>query len=72
MAGKRYKPICEQLRRAIRDSGLSLYRLERECGVNNAQLSRFMRGEQDLKGRSIDRLCKFLGLELRPTKRKGE
>lgn len=71
MARKQPKPLSEQLREAIRRSGLSLYRLGRECGVNDGQLSRFMRRQRDLTTRSVDRLCKYLGLELRESERKG-
>ena len=72
MARRRQKPVSEQLRQAIRDSGLSLYGLGRQSGVNDGALSRFMRGERDLTTRSVDRLCKSLGLELRESKREGE
>ena len=72
MARQKSKPVSEQLRQAIRDSGLSYYRLARECGVSDGGLSRFMRNERDLTARSIDRICSFLGLELRQSKQKGE
>ncbi len=71
MARREDKPFSEQLRQAIRDSGLSYYRLARECGVNDGALSRFMRSERDLTARSIDRICSYLGLELRQSKQKG-
>jgi transcriptional regulator with XRE-family HTH domain len=72
MARQKVKPVSGQLRKAIRDSGLSYYRLARECGVTDGALSRFMRDERDLTARSMDRICGFLGLELRQSKQKGE
>ena len=63
--------ISQQLRQAIASSGLSLCQVARECGVNDAQLSRFMRDERGLTTATVDRLCEYLGLELRESKRKG-
>ena len=56
--------ISEQLRRFIKNSGLSLYQLERETGVHNSMLSRFLRGERGLRLESVDALSKYLKLRL--------
>ncbi len=58
------KTVSEQLRRFIKDSGVSLYQLERETGVHNSMLSRFLRGERGLRLESVDALSKFLKLRL--------
>ena len=58
------KTISEQLRRFIKDSGLSLYRLEQETGVHNSMLSRFLRGERGLRQEAVDVLCGHLKLRL--------
>jgi len=71
MAKRRTKVVSEQLRRAIRDSGESLCRIAAACGVDDGALSRFMRKERGLTLKSVDALCKHLGLELRESKRKG-
>ena len=71
MARKRRVPVSEQLRQAILDSGESYCRIAHGCGVNDGQLSRFMRGERGLTTATLDRLCAYLGLELRESKRKG-
>ena len=58
------KAISEQLSRFIKDSGLSLYQLERETGVHNSMLSRFLRGERGLRLEAVDALSKYLKLRL--------
>ncbi len=58
------KAISEQLRRFIKDSGVSLYQLERETGVHNSMLSRFLRGERGLRLEAVDALSKYLKLRL--------
>ena len=58
------KTISEQLRRFIKDSGVSLYQLERETGVHNSMLSRFLRDERGLQIEAVDRLSKYLKLRL--------
>jgi transcriptional regulator with XRE-family HTH domain len=63
--------LTEQLRRFIRQRGGSLAGIGRETGVNHAALSRFLRGERGLSTRSLDRLCAYLGLELRKVRAKG-
>ena len=71
MARKRAKALSDQLRQAIRDSGQSLCHIAGECGVDDGILSRFMRGERGLTTKTLDRLCAYLGLELRQSRRKG-
>lgn len=56
--------FTDQLRFHIEESGLSTYRLEKETGVNNSILSRFLRDERGLSMDVIDRLCQYLGLRL--------
>ena len=58
------KTISEQLRRFIKDSGLSTYQLERETGVHNSVLSRFLRDERGLRIETVDALAEFLKLRL--------
>ena len=70
MARKRQPTVSEQLREAIAQAGQSLRLIAEECGVNDAQLSRFMRAERGLTTKTVDRLCEYLGLELRTSKRK--
>ena len=62
--------FTDQLRRAIVDSGLTRYRISQESGIAESVLSRFIHGERGLNSDSIDRLMDFLGLEIRPRRRK--
>jgi plasmid maintenance system antidote protein VapI len=56
--------IEEQVRQAIRGSGLSLNKLAEATGVHKAQLSRFLRAEQSMTMRAAAKLCAYLGLYL--------
>jgi transcriptional regulator with XRE-family HTH domain len=58
--------LVEQLKEAVRGSGLSLSRLGVQSGVDVSQLSRFMRGESNLSLVSAGRVCRALGLGLAP------
>ena len=62
--------FSEQLRRAILDCEVSRYAISRKTGVAESVLSRFVRGEQGLSSGSIDSLMEFLGLEVRPRRRR--
>jgi len=54
--------FSDQLRSAIRDSGLSVYAIAQSTAIDKAVLSRFMNGKSGLSVTSIDRLCTVLGL----------
>jgi transcriptional regulator with XRE-family HTH domain len=54
---------AEQLREAIRKSGLTLYRVAKDSRVNHASVHRFMHGRQ-VSLKSFDKLCDYLGLSL--------
>jgi transcriptional regulator with XRE-family HTH domain len=61
----------------IRDSGLSVLEVARRAGITQGQLSRFMRDERTLTLPAAEKVCRVLGLELRPVpkrtrKLKGE
>lgn len=63
MASRRAK-LSDQLRRAIKDSDLTRYRIFMETSIDQASLSRFVRGECGLSLDSIDRLGVLLDLRL--------
>ena len=69
MAKRKREPVSEQLRRLIRERGESLAEIGRQTGVSHTVLSRFLRGERGLTTKSFDRLCAYLGLELRKVRR---
>ena len=56
------------LRRAIKESGLSYYRLSIDCDVDAHSISYFMHRKRTLRLDIAGRLCKRLELEL---KKKG-
>lgn len=57
--------VTEQLRRALRDSGASRYRVSVETGILESTLSRFAAGAS-IRSDGFDTLAAYLGLELRP------
>jgi len=62
----------DTIRDAIARDGRSVYRLAIDSGVAQAVLSRFVSGKRDLNLRTADRLCRALGLELRPARRRKD
>ena len=58
------------IRDAIRRDPRTPYRIAHDSGVATAVLSRFIRRERDLNLRTADRLCRALGLELRPVRQR--
>jgi transcriptional regulator with XRE-family HTH domain len=63
MAGAKRQTLAEQLREAITRSGITLYKLSQESGIDRSQLSRFMRGERDMSLLVTDKLTQVLGLQ---------
>ena len=62
-----YFMIIEQIAKAIEKSGKSRYQIWQETGIDQAVLCRLMQGGScTLK--TADKLCKYLGLELKPKK----
>ena len=65
--------IISILRAALRDSATSRYRLSKDTGISQAQLSRFVRSKAGMDLPNAQRLADALGLEIiiRPKRRKG-
>ncbi len=61
--------IEHQLRQAIKTSGLTHYRIGKDCGIDNHCVARFVRGEQTLRLDIAARIAAYLNLEL--VSRKG-
>jgi plasmid maintenance system antidote protein VapI len=57
------------MRRAFRESGLTMYRVAKDSGVDRAQVVRFFSGNRGLTLDAASRICNVLGLELRPVRR---
>jgi hypothetical protein len=59
------KLISQQLREAIGRSGKTRYRIHKETGIAESQLSRFVNDSTvSLSLRNIDKLCGCIGAEL--------
>lgn len=56
--------LTEQLKRAIRTSGLTRYAISKATGIDQGQLSKFMKGETTLGIAKAEQLADFLGLEI--------
>ena len=67
----RTKDIEEQLRQAILNADISRYRLSQLTGVSEGVLSNFVNGHRSLVLTTAAKLAKALGLEIRPTGKKG-
>ena len=66
------KTLSEQLRDAIRRDGRSLYALAQDSGVDRGVLVRFMNADREPTLPTADRICRALGLELRPVRRRKD
>jgi hypothetical protein len=64
--GSKSKPITDQLREAIWESGKSSYRLGLETGVCQRVIDRFVSRKQDIRLETAAKIAESLGLELRP------
>lgn len=56
--------LAEDLRVAIRDSGLSRYSIAKQCGVGQSILDRFVTGERDMRVETAAKICRLLGYRL--------
>ena len=59
----RRTPI-DVLRTAIRESGLTHYRIGKDAGVKPDQVARFVSGDRDLRFATAAKIMEALGLEL--------
>lgn len=59
------KSLSDQLRAAIRDSDKTIYRIAKDCDIAESHLHFFLNGQKGLGVDRIDRLGKYLQLELR-------
>ncbi len=61
--------MADILRRAFRESGMSLKRLSDESGTRYASVHAFFIAERDPQLTTIEAWSRVLGLELRPVRR---
>lgn len=56
--------VVDQLRKAIKDSGLTQYRIAKDSGVPQPVVNRFINGERGLSFETAAKLCSLLRLRL--------
>ena len=72
MARKGTKPLTDQLRQAIDDSGLTRYRIAKETGISESTLAQFYNGHRGLSMEALNTLGEYLQLKIVATrKQKG-
>ena len=59
--------VIDTLRQELARAKVSRYRVSLDTGIAQAILSRFVNGKRGLSMENVDTLCRYLGLELRPT-----
>ena len=62
--GSETMTLQDQLRQAIADSGLTLYRVAKDSGIAYPVLYRFVSGERDLTLETASRLTEYFGMRL--------
>lgn len=70
MSMKTRRTYAEMIRATVEARGLTAYALARDSGVNSAVVGRFLKGERDVTLTTAEKLCRALGLELRPVRRR--
>ncbi len=56
--------MSDTLKRAVRQSGQSWYRIAKNSGVPYATLHAFLCGKRGIALPTVDKLCRYLGLRL--------
>ena len=64
MAKKGTKPLTDQLRQAIDESGLTRYRIAKETGISESALSQFYNGHRGLSMGALNALGEYLQLRI--------
>ena len=75
MTKKQAKRLSDEIRAAVKDSGLTRYRISKLTGIDAAVLCRFVQGQVGLSMDSLDSLADCIGLhvqsEHKPPAKKG-
>lgn len=61
--------IDQQLRQAVKRSGLTRYRIAHGSGVDYAVLSRYLDDARDLRLSNVEKLAAFFQMKLTPPKK---
>ena len=70
MNSKQKTTLEKALLKAIETSGLSVYRISKDSGLDKAPLYNFVNGKRSLTLPTASKLADFLGLELLPKQKK--
>jgi len=62
--------IIEEVAKAIEQSNKTRYRIAVDCGIDHAVIHRIVHGGR-CGVETLDKLCEYLGLELRPVKKRS-
>ncbi len=65
------KLFCDEIRDAVRQSGMTNYRVAAEMRVATSVVHRFMKGGS-ISARSLDKLAQVLDLHVRVGSKKGK
>ena len=57
-------PLSEQLRTHLRDCGKTMYLVAQGAQVSQSAISRFLNGKRSLSLENVDRIGRFLNLEI--------
>ncbi len=72
MMAKRRVKLSEQIRRAVKASGLSQYRISKELDVSESTISRFVSGKGGLSMEYLDALADLLDLNIAATRKRRQ
>ena len=63
--------IMKEIANAIEQSGKTRYRIAVDCGIDHTVMHRIVHGGS-CSVETLDKLCEYLGLELRPVKKRSK
>jgi predicted transcriptional regulator len=61
--------FTDQLKQAIRGSGMTRYAISVQTGIAGSTLCKFLKGQRGMSLDSVNRLMECLALEIRPRRR---
>ena len=62
--------IAESLKKIIEKEGVTIYRVARAIGVDFSSLYKALKGHGNPEGKTIEKICEYLGYEIRFVKSK--
>ena len=64
--------FSDQIRRAIKMSGMTQSAVAKRSGLTRGGISRFMAGDRDMNLRTLDKLAPVLNVQIVITRNKGQ